>query len=954
MFKRWLSAALAVFIFAGTVIIGVSAEKMQVSESISVPDTSSDGRLPFFAECLEGYTLPEGTDDIVVKIEDVGVLLTRVENKQAFLWSEDRKTLSFSFNIQNAGKYCIALDYLNPSENGNDIVRSMTVDGNPLFFEASNIVFRSRWTDNGEITENSLGDQVKPNIVAERVWQHYIIADSGASSPLPFIFEFSSGSHMVEFTYVNNDMAIGDFYVTPYNDIPDYNTVSSSYPDNKKGNKVLSFQAEQSMLYRNSSTIGMTSSTDSQVRPVSDGYRVYNTVGNDSWSQGGTSLTFSFDVPEDGLYKIAVRYRQKWNDGLASYRKIEIDGFVPFSELLAVEFPYSNHWETMTLGNGDEDYLFSMTKGKHTMTMTVVLGEYTEVVHELYDMITLLSDVVLDITMLTGSDADPNYDYQFFRYIPTLEGDFRNLIIGIDECEAKINAIAGKTTSMSSSLKSISYQFNSMVEDPFTIAKRYSQISTAQTTLGTWYSTLQSLPLSIDEFCVAEPSGEIEVRKSNLIENIIGAFKGFLITFVRNYNGVGSTLSDDVEIKETISVWIGQGMEWAEILQEMADTSFTAQTGIQVDLSVVPSGQLNAGNANVLLLSIISGTAPDIALSVAQSSPVEFAIRDAAVELSSFDDFDTVKGQFLDSAFVPFTYNGGIYALPECMTFSGMFYRTDIFKKYDIEVPKTWDELCNNTLQLLAQNGMEFYLPQNFSMFLFQNGGKYYTDNGYYSALDTPEAFASFKQYTEMFTNNGCAVSASFFNRFRSGEMPIGLGDYSLYLQLKTAAPELSGKWSMTNLIGTLQDDGSINISGGGVISTGCVMIAKDSDAKYDDCWEFLKWWTGVKAQQQFSRNVEVMLGIESRWCSANTQAFLSLDWSLEDKKVFEEQWKWVVETPVVLGSAYTSRYITNAFTDCVISGTKSSRDALENAVININKELKYKQEEYGVFTNEE
>lgn len=952
MLKRWLSAVLIAVLLAGTFGICAFAENIQTLDSGNESGQASNKRLPFYSECLEKYTLPNGTDDLTVTAQAIGRPLTRIEDKEAFVWNEEVETLSYSFDVKTSGKYYIALEYLNLSPNGNDVVRSLKTDGVSPFFEASNIVFRSRWVDNGEITENSLGDQVKPNVISESVWQTYYLSDSGASSSLPFIFEFSSGTHTVELTYVNNDMAVGNFYLKPYSEIPDYNTVSASYPSDKSGDEVLTFQAEQNIAYRNSSTVGLTCSTDAQVRPVSNSYRVYNTVGNNNWSKADTSVTFSFDVPKDGLYKIALRYRQKWNDGLASYRKIEIDGSVPFSELLAVKFPYSNQWETMVLGDGKEDYLFSLSKGSHTMTMTVVIGEYTQTVHRLYDLITLLSDVVLDITMLTGSDPDPNYDYQFFKYIPTLEDDFRELIDGMDECEKMIFAITGKSTSISSSLKSISYQFRSMVEDPFTIAKRYSQISTAQTTLGTWYSTLQTLPLSLDEFCVAQPDGKIEVRKSKLVENIIGALKGFLVTFVRNYNGVGSLIDGDIQIKDSIKVWIGQGMEWAEILKEMADKSFTPQTGIEVDLSVVPSGQLNAGSANVLLLSIISGTAPDVALSVASSSPVEFAIRDAAVDLSAFPDFDSVRDQYLDTAFVPLTYNGKVYAMPECMSFTAMFYRTDIFQKYGMTVPTTWDELCNDTLQVLSQNGMEFYLPHNFSMFLFQNGGKYYTDDGFYSALDTPTAFSSFKQYTEMFTNNGCAVSASFFNRFRSGEMPIGIGDYSVYLQLKTAAPELSGKWAMTTLIGSPQEDGSLNISGGGVLNTSSIMIAKASDKKYNSCWEFLKWWTGASAQTEFARNVEVTLGIESRWCSANKQAFLSLDWSREDKRVLQEQWKWVVETPVVLGGAYATRYITNAFTDCVVSGTKSSRDALEKAVININKELKNKQEEYGVFAD--
>ena len=50
----------------------------------------------------------------------------------------------------------------------------------------------------------------------------------------------------------------------------------------------------------------------------------------------------------------------------------------------------------------------------HTLTMTVVMGDTREIVQTLYDDISLLSSVLLSINQLTGSDPDPNYDYQFF------------------------------------------------------------------------------------------------------------------------------------------------------------------------------------------------------------------------------------------------------------------------------------------------------------------------------------------------------------------------------------------------------------------------------------------------------------------------------------------------------------------------------------------------------------
>ena len=82
-------------------------------------------------------------------------------------------------------------------------------------------------------------------------------------------------------------------------------------------------------------------------------------------------------------------------------------------------------------------------------------------------------------------------------------------------------------------------------------------------------------------------------------------------------------------------------------------------------------------------------------------------------------------------------------------------------------------------------------------------------------------------------------------------------------------------------------------------------------------------------------------------------QVFQSLDWEEGDLAVLGEQLKWATETPVGLGCYYTTRYVNNAFNSVVVSGKMTVRDALENAVKEINRELKMKQEEYGVFVDE-
>ena len=83
-------------------------------------------------------------------------------------------------------------------------------------------------------------------------------------------------------------------------------------------------------------------------------------------------------------------------------------------------------------------------------------------------------------------------------------------------------------------------------------------------------------------------------------------------------------------------------------------------------------------------------------------------------------------------------------------------------------------------------------------------------------------------------------------NRFRSGEMPLGIQDISQYNMLFAAAPEIRDLWEMVPVSGTVSEDGSINNSEPGSSSAAAVMFGRVRDNK--DAWTFLRWWTGAEA----------------------------------------------------------------------------------------------------------
>lgn len=871
-------------------------------------------------------------------------------NYPVFKWVDTISWIEWHFEIEKEGLYEFHLEYYMLPGTGSPAVRSFEIDDTVPFFEASNIVFHRGWKDFGEPIINSIGDEVRPSQVEIPDWRIMGIQDAQGYYPHSFQFFLEAGNHTFRMRYIDQDMLIGRMWIKPAEDLPLYRQVEKEYNDKGyiKVKKSIKFQAETMAVEKSDPTIRREWNGDPVCEPTSTLYRKLNVLGGYRWRKGNQSITWEFDVPDDGLYKIAIRAGQWWNSELPSYRQISIDGKVPFKELETYKFAYDKNWSTETLKDeNDEPFLFFLLKGKHMLTMTVKMGDLTPVILSLSDDILLLSSMMRDITKLTGNNPDPNYDYEFFKTIPHLREDMEALADSLQFKYEILRNISEKLPAVANNLMTIKSQLENMIKHPFSIAKRINDLNNAQSSLGNWYLGLQEQPLLIDYFLIGDPDEDWGNEQSSFIQKLKSTFANFFVSFKKDYDNIGSVVGSDININEKINIWVQRGAEWAELIKEMSDEEFTKDTGIFVNVNIFPSGQLEAGSVNALMLAIASGKAPDGALGIDSNSPVEFAFRDAVYNLKLFNDFKDISGRFLPNIFTSYEYNGGVFALPETMNFITMIYRRDILEEYGITPPDTREELYHISLPILYQNGMQFYYPPDFSQFIYQHNAEYYLREGAKSGLETAKAYRAFKEMTELYTHYGIPVEANFFNRMRTGEMPIGIGDHNLYIQLSVAAPELNGRWKIAPIPGILRSDGIVDRSNGNIIGQAGIILNQSEKKK--ETWEFLKWWTSTSTQTKFAWELEAIIGTEARWNTANLEAFTNMAWKKEDLEVIKSQWEWGQSIPIVLGGYYTNRYINNAWYNVVV-GETSVRDALEIAVEEINREIRMKREEYGIF----
>lgn len=967
----WMLASIMIFsVVLGEIPVQAIEENQHTTsfdtETDTIIETGEDtiNDFPYYREIFREYEKMKypayDGEDIVFSAKEASLSLTGFGTQfeeegvlyEGVLWDGEQDFLEIEIIAPETGLYEIAVEYAQPTGYGADITRKVCLDGSPLFREAFTVSFPRFWKYDKPLV-NTQGDQIKPFANEAPHMATVTITDSQGKENAGFQYYLTEGKHVLRFEYLAEPMFLSKIILRKPAEYLSYDELYKSYVKEGKTQKGtnISFEAEDSDYVKEmtDSIIGPQSNGDPATYPQSIKNVKMNYLGGANYKNGNQTITWEFEVEKSGLYQMGFRVNRNWKDGLPCFYQIEIDGQVPCKELESYEFEHSKKWYTEVLGADEEHpYLFWLDEGVHTLSYTIKLDIYGETIDNLTQWTKEYSALIRKIKMFTGENPDPNYDYELTKNIPGLIDELKDLRDRLDQEVQVLTDAAEESTPISNGIESIVVQTDELIEKPDRIAKRLSDMETALSSISSYMSSLKHNPIGIDKVWIYSEESKVPVLKASLWDKTVAFFTNFFNSFVKNYNGV-SSVEGTVEADKTIEIWVGRGKEWAEVIKQLADAYYTPKHGVNVEINVVPSSQLSSNGLNGLTMAMGANTEPDIILGMGTSLTAEYAMRNSLLDLSQFEDFEEVRTRFYDECFVPLEYDGKYYGLPETVNFRAVFYRTDIFKELGLEVPDTWDELYNTTLPELYRNNLECYIPMLYDVFLFQNGGTYYTEDRCHTGLDSVEGYQAFQQLCELYINYDIPVSMNFFNRFRTGEVAIGIGDFSTYSTLVSAASELDGSWELAPLFGTMQEDGTINRASAG-FSIDSATIVSSCEEK-EAAWEFLKWWTSDEIQARFCRLIESNMGVTARYNSANIHANNTLGYSLKERAVIDNFFENAQSSEVAVGGNYTGRYITNAWNSVVVNG-EPMRDVFEEAIESIEKELKQSRERLGIYVD--
>jgi len=920
-------------------------------------DVSGIGRDDTYDAYLKRHEgVPAGAETIEVDVaafEGDGELRTD-ENGNPQVYAADGQYTTWTVNVPAEGMYTVQVEYLTVESRGVDIERELYINDELPFSGADTLRFSRLWVDNGEVRKDNQGNEIRPSQKEKFEYQTAFCRDDMGYETEPYQFCFKQGENKLSFRGANEPMIIRSIKLVPAAKRQSYAEYLDAQPEVQMSEEAQAFQTtiqgEKAVTRSSPSLYARYDHASPNTEPYDVYHTILNYIGGDPWNTAGQWIEWEFEVPEDGYYNISIKARQTYQRGGLSCRTVYIDGEVPFDELSSVAFAYDTNWKMHTLADEEgTPFRFYMTKGSHKIRLEVTLGDMGSILQEMDASIYRLNQIYRKVLVLTGVSPDRFRDYNLGKVYPevieAMELESLRLYKLVDDTVA----MTGQKNDRVAVAQTLAVQLEQFVERNERITQSFSNFKDNITSLGTAMQSMAESKLDIDAIVISGEKAQPKQVSNNIFASLMHEIRACVASYFVDYNSLGDVYEDGAD--DVIEVWLVTGRDQSTVLKTMIDEAFTPVYGVKVNV------QLVAGDA--ILSAVMAGIGPDVVLSVDGWFAVNYAMRNAVEDLTQFPDFEEVVNPFYNSALEPLTYDDGehkgIYGLPETQIFSVLFYRKDVLADLGLEIPNTWEDIIA-MLPTIQGNNMSVGVPfpdisnvdmSGFNAMIYQNGGAIYNEKKTRTVIDSESAVKAFEFYTSLYNDYGLPTVFDFVSRFRSGEMPIGVGQYSLYNTLTVSAPEIRGLWDFALYPGTMQEDGTIDRS---VHANGlcCMMIATDDENVKQNAWTFMKWWVSADAQARFGREMESVLGSSARYATANTDALDQLAWSGDELAILKEQQAWGRGFPEIAGGYSTTRHMTNAIRK-VINDKDDPRETLLTYVHTINEEIEIKRKEFGL-----
>jgi multiple sugar transport system substrate-binding protein len=258
-------------------------------------------------------------------------------------------------------------------------------------------------------------------------------------------------------------------------------------------------------------------------------------------------------------------------------------------------------------------------------------------------------------------------------------------------------------------------------------------------------------------------------------------------------SGSGTTSSGPVKL--TYWSWIG-GMDKQVALFNQTHPN------IHVTVQNVGAGSVEYDK---LFTAIKANNEPDIAEVEFQTLP-QFETTGSLVDLSKYGG-NSVQNQFPSWMWSEVQLSGGTYAIPQDGGPMELYYRQDLFQKYNIPVPTTWAQYADDAAKLHAADPKIYITdfnprqPGQFVGYMWQNGANLFSISGqsWKVSINSPQGLQVAAYWQDLISKKLVKTEPDFTNAWYSD---LQNGTLATWVSaawgngiLKQNAPQTSGKW---------------------------------------------------------------------------------------------------------------------------------------------------------------
>ena len=324
---------------------------------------------------------------------------------------DEGETLSFEVNTNSEGLYQVYISYWSLVDEYGSCELSVKVNNEFQYSEATQISLQQLWeSNNDEITLDRYGNESLPEQNQKDARLEYPLRDSSKLYDEGLCFKLNSGSNTITLDMLGGSVMIDKITVKSYQKLDSYKNYYNGEPLVDAEWKP--YEAEK-FVTKSSSSIQAGSSSDPGVTPFDMSRNKLNTI---SFAEAGDRVDWKVNVDKAGFYNLSFKAMQS-DKNATYYRKLLVNGEVPFEEAKYIPFRYSDKWENVVVGDlKGNPYAIYLEAGENIISLEVNVSKMRIINEKLTKITDEMNQLGLQVKSVTGNSTDKEIDWDMEEY----------------------------------------------------------------------------------------------------------------------------------------------------------------------------------------------------------------------------------------------------------------------------------------------------------------------------------------------------------------------------------------------------------------------------------------------------------------------------------------------------------------------------------------------------------